>query len=171
MPFSDADGKDWSLARFAEILPDVVLDIGPGTGTYADLMRPTREGHWTGVEVWAPYVAEYSLAAKYDRVIVADARYLDPRYFDADLVIAGDVLEHMAAHDAIRLIEAAKKHAANLLISVPLVHLEQGAWGGNPYETHVDHWTAEAMSVVVGRSWSYIGETLGCWWWNRKEHG
>ena len=33
MPTSDAEGKDWSLARFKRHLPNTVTDIGPGEGT------------------------------------------------------------------------------------------------------------------------------------------
>ncbi|MBQ1166856.1 class I SAM-dependent methyltransferase, partial [Streptomyces sp. A73] len=60
MPTSDAEGKDWSLARFERQLPDTVCDVGPGEGTDAKLFRPVHKGvWWTAVEVHKPYVAKY----------------------------------------------------------------------------------------------------------------
>lgn len=168
MPFSDADGKAWALEQYQGARPATVVDIGPGCGTYADLMRPHHRAIWTGVEAWGPYVAEYDLATKYDRVVVADARWVNPNVFSVGLVILGDVLEHMTGVEALALIDSIRSRAASMLISVPLVHLDQDAWAGNPFETHVDHWTFADMDAALGHpELSYEGPTLGCWWWTR----
>ncbi|MBQ1163564.1 class I SAM-dependent methyltransferase, partial [Streptomyces sp. A73] len=80
MPTSDAEGKDWSLARFERHLPDPVCDVGPGEGTYAKLVRPVHKGvWWTAVEVHKPYVAKYQLRSTktrtmYDEIHVEDVR-------------------------------------------------------------------------------------------------
>lgn len=173
MPYSDAEGKDTALAWYEEIQPGTVIDVGAGSGTYAQAVRANSSwrGRWTAVEAWEPYVARFGLDGLYDAVVVADARQLTARFFRADLVIAGDVLEHMPRADAIGLLDTIREHAANLIVSVPVLHLDQGAVYGNPHEAHVDHWTAEQMRAELGRSGTISGEWVGgvlaYFWWSR----
>ncbi|MFM9590709.1 class I SAM-dependent methyltransferase [Streptomyces scabiei] len=173
MPYSDAEGKDAALAWYERIEPATVIDIGAGSGTYAHAVRvrSPHKGRWTAVEAWEPYLGRFGLHSLYDGVVVADARQLTAPFFRADLVIAGDVLEHMPRADAVRLLDKIRTHAAHLIVSVPVLHLDQGAVYGNPYETHVDHWTADAMRAELGRSGRIVeeavGDVLGCFWWGR----
>jgi hypothetical protein len=173
MPYSDAEGKDAALTWHQEIRPATVIDVGAGAGTYARLLRARRpdEGRWTAVEAWEPYLSRFGLHDLYETVVVADARRLTAPFFRADLVITGDILEHMPRADAVRLLGKIRTHAANLIVSVPVLHLEQGAVYGNPYERHVDHWTAGEMRAELARSGSIRGEAVGdvlaCFWWAR----
>jgi len=173
MPYSDAEGKDTALAWYDEIRPRTVIDVGAGAGTYARLLRARRpqESRWTAVEGWAPYVARFGLEDLYDAVVVADARHLVAPFYRADLVIAGDVLEHMPRADAVRLLGKIRVNAAHLIVSVPVLHLDQGAVYGNPLEAHVDHWTAGQMRAELARSGTIRGESVGdvlaCFWWSR----
>lgn len=171
MPHSDAEGKDWALARYLNRKPGLVLDVGPGAGTYAHLMRPHHRAYWTGVEAWGPYVGEYSLNDLYDRVIVADVRWIDWRHLkgSVDMAIAGDVLEHMDRQDACDLIDSLKATAKTLLVSIPVLHLDQDAVNGNPFERHVDHWTYEAMLNELGPGVvdTWRGDVLAYYWWQR----
>jgi predicted TPR repeat methyltransferase len=170
MPTSDPQGKDWALQTYLKIRPQLVVDIGPGEGTYAKLMRPHHKAKsWTAIEAWAPYVTTYGLDEMYDRVIVADVNYV---YFEAlksDLVIAGDVLEHMEAEDARSLLSRITMLAKNALISIPVLHLDQDAVNGNPFERHIDHWTYEAMldELQPGVVDTWHGDVLAYYWWKR----
>lgn len=173
MPYSDVEGKDAALTWYEEIQPSTVIDVGAGSGTYAEAVRARSPwaARWTAVEAWEPYVSRFGLHGLYDRVVVADARLLTAPFFRADLVIAGDVLEHMPRADAVRLLGKIRTHAGHLIVSVPVLHLDQGAVYGNPYETHVDHWTAEEMRAELGRTGAIrgesVGEVLACFWWSR----
>jgi hypothetical protein len=183
MPTSDAQGKDVALDWYRMIGPSTVVDIGAGCGTYARLMRdePNTSDtvrrahpdgvHWTAIEAWEPYVAEYDLTLLYDQVLIGDVRHLAWPAFKADLVIAGDVLEHMTREQATTVLRRIKQGAANLIVSVPVLHLDQDAVNGNPYERHIDHWTAQAMTAELGAGIkdSWIGDTLAYWWWNHEE--
>ena len=51
-----------------------MLDIGCGSGTYAKMFP---DAHWTGVEVWEPYVEEFNLKDLYQQLILSDARELE----------------------------------------------------------------------------------------------
>ncbi len=170
MPYSDHEGKDIALDWYQKINPKTVVDIGAGCGTYAKLMRTEpRTDHWTAVEAWQPYLAQFDLPALYDEILVADARHLSWLTYQADLVIAGDVLEHMTRTDAAQLISRIQYAAQNLIVSIPVLHLNQGAVGGNPYERHIDHWHADAMAKQLGRGVAdrWTGDVLGYFWWSR----
>lgn len=173
MPYSAAEGKDAALAWYEQIRPRSVIDIGAGCGTYALAVRALSawKGRWTAVEAWEPYVAHYGLHDLYDGVVVADARRLVAPFFRVDLVIAGDVLEHMPRADAVRLLGKVRAHAAHLIVSVPVLHLDQDAVYGNPYERHIDHWTAAAMRAELERHGTirgeWVGDVLAYWWWSR----
>lgn len=184
MPTSDAEGKDWSLAKFQAVTPETVCDIGPGEGTYAKLFRPAHKGvWWTAIEIHKPYVAKYKLRSTktrtmYDEIHVEDARHSEPHLFHRGLVIAGDVLEHMPREDAIALLDrivegpADAPGAAHILISLPIIESPQGEIDGNPAEAHIHQWNPDDMDQVLaalgGRVESMRGHTLGCWWWSRR---
>ena len=113
-----------------------VLDIGAGQGTYSDLLRRHVQTI-DAIEVWRPYIDEFNLNAKYDTLIEADARSAIKEVSkDYDLVIFGDVLEHMPKQDSLQLWYDASMVSTWGLISVPIIHYPQGAEFGNPYEVH-----------------------------------
>lgn len=174
MPTSIDEGKDWSLARFDRHQPDTVTDIGPGDGTYAKLLRPAHEGvWWTAVEIHKPYIGRYKLKAKYDEVHHLDARRAPGHLFHRDLVICGDVLEHMERDEAVDLLQRIEAAGAwHILVSLPIVEAPQGEVDGNPAEAHVHHWEADDMDQVLGELGGQVesmrGHTLGCWWWSRR---
>lgn len=167
MPFSDAENKEIVKHWIDTINPQFVLDIGAGAGAYRTLCEDNH-AHWTALEAWAPYVTQFALNERYDVVIISDARYFN---FDIpiDVIIMGDMLEHMKKYEAKRLINNAKKHANFLIISVPLVHLEQEAYEGNWFEEHVDHWDYEEMKLFLGNGLKEAveGQTLGYFLWQR----
>lgn len=167
MPTSDAENKDVVIRWYNQLRPKRVLDIGAGNGTYSKLVTEKHGAAWTALEAWGPYVTRYKLHSKYNTVIVADARYVDYGLLRPDLVIAGDVLEHMAKRDAKQLINTFKHHANSIIISVPLLHLDQDAYKGNWFETHHDHWGYEEMCKFLGGGLreSIKGPTLGYFLW------
>ncbi len=169
MPKSSRQGKDVALKWYEQLKPKTVVDVGPGIGTYSILMRPAHRAHWVGVEVWEPYVNQFSLNDLYDEIVVADARYVDPATYESDLVIAGDIIEHMDKDDGKGLIASIKKRTKNFFVSIPIRHYPQGPWQGNPYEEHVSHWDFDEMKRVLGRgvAKTWKGKTLGYFWWKR----
>lgn len=186
MPYSDSQGKDAALGWYQRIAPATVVDIGVGCGTYATLMREEpgqvrtgkgkgktartpRRDHWTGVEAWEPYIKEFGLRDLYDELVTADARDLESDRFAVDLVIAGDVLEHMKRDEAQALIGRIQPAAANLIVSIPVLHLPQGAVNGNPFEEHIDHWTFDQMHAALGAGVREVwrGNVLAYYWWQK----
>ncbi|GAA2003856.1 methyltransferase domain-containing protein [Nakamurella flavida] len=160
MPQSSAEGKDWIRERIAELgreAPLTVLDIGPGVGTYAKLLRGPAVDHLIGVEIYEPYVHTYRLREYYDEVIVGDAR--EVTFPAADVVILGDVAEHMSREDALALwAKAAAAARRAVYLSIPIVHYPQGEIEGNCHEVHVvDDWnhdTVRAAFTGIGEFWT-----------------
>lgn len=172
MAHSLPEGKAWLAERYLAIDPLDVVDLGVGSGTYSDLLRPLSRGmtRWYGYEIWLPYVEAYQLRQKYSTLILGDIR--ETNYFlTADLIIAGDVLEHMAKPEALDVIRKAKAAAPHLFVSLPIVHYPQGAVGGNPHETHVHHWThdemVEALADDGGYTECFQGEVIGAYHWSK----
>lgn len=155
-PTSDAWGKDWLKDRLIDLdmhfLYKTVIDVGAGQGTYSDLLRLDLGDRWVAVEAWAEYIYMFNLSNKYDCIMISDIREHSSTLFDADLVIFGDVLEHMNKDEAEKLIIMSAV-CDTIAICIPVLHLEQDAVNGNPYEVHrmENHWTADEMRAMLHR--------------------
>lgn len=160
MPGSAWEGKHWMLNQIRRLNPRTVLDVGAGEGTYLELAH-RRGQHWTAVEAWEPYVSEYQLAERYDRVIVGDVRSIE--WPDVDLVIFGDVLEHMTHADALQVWNESRKHARHVLLSLPIIPYPQGPIGGNPYEEHRSTWMHGECVALPGVIASRKQSSMGCY--------
>lgn len=145
MPRSDTSNRHWVAEKINSIYPETALDVGPGEGAYGRLLKqhsPLTVRH--AVEIWAPYVEKYKLVNVYDKVFICDARiFYNYKY---DLVIFGDILEHMSKSDALLLWSTVQNSAKTAIISMPIIHYPQGEEEGNPYEEHVEEdWTHEEI--------------------------
>jgi hypothetical protein len=157
MPRSLTDGKAWISHEVARLRPATLLDVGPGQGTYSDLLRGATPGSsWSCVEIFEPYVEMFELRRKYDVVHVADIRSFSwpTRY---DVVILGDVLEHLTLADALRVWASARAHARYVVLSIPIVEYPQGVHYGNIHETHLHVWSHESV----------VGQLDGIFQWQR----
>lgn len=159
MPKSSPEGKQQILQWLAHLPVENVCDVGAGSGTYRDLCNlhgVLTNARWTAIEVWEPYVDYFSLPMKYHEVIVQDVREADLTGFD--LLIFGDVLEHMTREEAKKCVASAPK--AWKILSIPTTHYPQGEVNDNPFEVHVEdnwqsHWIFEDFSTVAD---SQIGD-------------
>ena len=165
MPGSSPEGKRQAL-EMVQFLGEVttILDVGPGAGTYYDLLHPYFPlARFDAVEIFAPYVERYRLMEKYDSIIVADAAEVQVLYgktvWSYDLAIFGDVIEHMKKARAIAMVQ--RRSWRHALISTPIIPYPQGPSDGNPYEAHVASWTTEeVLSTFHVEQW-WRGELIG----------
>jgi hypothetical protein len=150
MPNSDYTNKPWAASVIQKMQPATAIDFGAGEGIYGQIIKKySPETYTVGVEVWAPYVTQYQLDKTYDEVWVCDARIYP--HFKYDLVIFGDILEHMTKEDAVALWERVSKEAKYAIISMPIVEFPQGHVHGNPFEEHVkNNWTHEEILETFG---------------------
>ena len=151
MPSSMNENKPYALDIITRVIkPRHILDVGCGMGTYYDLLKPhLPDVAIDGVEIWEPYISQYKLDEKYDYLYFDDARQIG--FMPYDLVIFGDVLEHMTNEDALSVWDIARRSAGWGMISLPIVHYPQGAEFGNPYEEHVqDHINVDDLERDFG---------------------
>lgn len=164
MPTSSPEGKDWLIPRILAELPGIILDVGAGEGTYAYLLaehpEQTEGSTLIAMEVHEPYVEKYALDDLYDKVIVGDAR--TKRFPKVDVVILGDVIEHLEHDDAVRVWEKARKAARKtVLASIPLGVHPQGAVNDNEHERHLTSWTNASVHALGGVVASWTGREIG----------
>jgi hypothetical protein len=137
MPTSDDRGKKEALAWIASTFPREakILDVGPGAGFWGWELSRLGFVHVDAVEVWGPYVELFNLRKVYQEVFVADVRYFSLLGI-YDLVIFGDVLEHLSRADAKEVLGRATADESYALVSVPWMY-PQGPHEGNPWEAHL----------------------------------
>jgi len=172
MPGSWPTGKAFIRNVIKALKPKTVLDVGAGSGTYVNLMRAStaHDCAWTGVEVWQPYVEKFGLDKLYDELVVADIRHwvVPKRY---DLGIAGDVLEHMTAAEAVDVLKKLRDNCDVVVISLPVKHWPQGEHEDNPFEVHVkDDWSHEEVLQVFGvPAQQYVEDGIGVYVYDQRK--
>lgn len=179
MPYSSDEGKRWireavwlalesaptrSDGAGGQFVPRV-LDVGAGSGTYAKLIAggpyADRVVHMTGIEIHAPYVERFGLHAMYDELIIGDV--VEVALPSAEVVILGDVLEHLALADALAVWAKARRAATGaVFLSLPIVEWPQGECEGNPHEAHVEVWShARVLAELDGIVAYEVGAQVG----------
>lgn len=162
MPISSSEGKDWTRRKVLDLAPGSLLDVGAGAGTYARLLAEDRPARLVALEVFEPYVERYGLNELYDEVILGDARTTDLP--EADVVVLGDVAEHMSVAEAQDLWRRAGEAARRaVFMSIPIVHYPQGELEDNAHEVHVvDDWDHDkVLAAFPGITDSFRGEVVG----------
>jgi len=157
MPVSTPIHLPYCLSLILGIQPRSVLDIGCGFGTWGFLCRThldvfpgrVQPHEWItridGVELFEPYIQAHQRAL-YNHIRIEDVRSAAANMDEYDLIIAGDVIEHLDKDDAeIVLDQLYAKARLALLVNIPI-----GAQGwdhpemhGNPGELHRSAWVPE----------------------------
>jgi SAM-dependent methyltransferase len=166
MGTSHPESRGWVIRKIRQNKVTSILDVGAGSGTYFNALKKNgyTRAHIDAIEVWNPYIEEFNLKNKYDNVYQEDVR--DWNDFNYDLVIFGDILEHMSKDEAIEVWDKVSKSAKYAVISIPIIHYHQGEINGNPYERHVkDDWThSEVIDTFSGIIDSWEGTVVGAFW-------
>lgn len=109
-----------------------ILDVGAGCGTYYNYLGDYFT-NMDAVEVFTPNIEMYDLRNKYNKVYNADIRYL--QYGRYDIIIFGDVLEHLTVEEAQKVLDYALKRCKQVVVAVPYMY-PQDAIKDNIYEIH-----------------------------------
>jgi SAM-dependent methyltransferase len=109
-----------------------VLDVGPGYGTYGNLLKPEFV-NISAIEIWEPYVENFKLNNIYKEIYIGDICDFD--FSNFDYLILGDILEHIEVERAIELVNKIYNLNKKCLIAIPYMY-PQGSHEGNIYETH-----------------------------------
>lgn len=121
---------EWICENFSK--GSTCLDVGACDGKWADLL-----GNYLimdGIEIFEPNITKHKLEKKYHNIFNADVRGFQYRHYD--LIIFGDVLEHMTVEDAQKVLNYAMPRCRDLIVAVPFQWVNRSHYG-NPYEFHI----------------------------------
>lgn len=168
MPGSAVEGKDMVKQFVVQHDLRTALDIGPGEGTYWYALQGTSMQQMDGIEAWGPYLNTYDLWSKYKHLWIADAYYFNwDKLQPYDLVLLGDVLEHMSEEHGKEVIAKAAEKGAYVVLSLPIYVYHQG-WGdgGNWFESHLVQYSHDSVMELL-KDYEVLetfqGEIIGCY--------
>ncbi len=172
--------------------PTSLVDVGCGNGLSATLFKSVSGGkisntYTVGLDIFLPYLRSLvsSKPRTFDDVVLGDIRRLPLRAGCADVVICTEVIEHLTRNEGEELLEALERLARRqVILTTPNFNLEQGAFDGNPHQTHKSWWNdaffhrrgykvcgAKALKkwprpeTLVGSALAYLpGITVGVVW-------
>lgn len=139
---------DWAGPRVRELvhashdpLTTTVLDVGADQGKYRVLLAAYPQVD--GCEIWGPSIRDNELDKLYNYVynfnvvdFVSSGAFRSAHY---DVVIFGDVLEHISRVDAQRtLAEIYRNPRCDVIVVVPF-ESHQGYAKDNPYQVHAQN--------------------------------
>ena len=144
--------------------PKTILDIGVGFGKWGYLTREYLETHFDrvypdswqlridGVEAWERYIKGFKwLSTFYNRIFCGDIYDLKDQIGNYDLIIAGDIIEHLEKEKGIEVLkQLIHKARKKFLLSIPLRDwLNNKIVDDNPYESHRSVWYAKELIALV----------------------
>lgn len=109
-----------------------VLDVGAGSGTYYNLLGDYFK-IIDAVEIYKPNIEKFKLKDKYS--LVFNENIVDFEYDFYDIIIFGDVIEHLSEEEADKVLKYAKDRCREMIVAVPYCY-KQGEVEGNIYEIH-----------------------------------
>ena len=121
-----------------------ILDVGAGEGTYL----PYLTDYFTNieaVEIFEPNIINFDLENRYNKVYNVDIKDFEYDYYD--IIIFGDVIEHLEVNDAQNVLNYALNRCKEMIVAVPYLN-PQGIEEDNIYEIHKqDDLTDEIMKL------------------------
>lgn len=139
MPSSTYKNHTLIIREIMKQQPVTILDIGIGFGKWAFLAREYLEtwkdrvfpDQWKvkieGIEIFKPYIERLPWQKViYDKIHEGDASDVIKRLGNYDLIIAGDVIEHLPKEKGIELMKACISKCKCAVFSIPV-----GNWMNN----------------------------------------
>lgn len=124
--------KNWIYENFDENAS--ILDVGAGRGTYKNLLGDGYR-NIDAVEIYYPNIIDYKLHEKYR--FVSNKNVIGLEYPHYNLIIFGDVIEHMSVEDAQNVLEYARMRCDDLIVAVPYRYFQNG--NENKWEEHIQN--------------------------------
>jgi hypothetical protein len=121
-------GKKETISFIEKTCPDKnskILDVGPGRGIYNKLLKEKGYRDIDAVEIYGPYIEAFELKKIYRNVFHSNVVGFE--YGHYDIVIMGDVVEHLHVEPAQRVVAYAQQHSGLILIAVPYLLAQVGS--------------------------------------------
>lgn len=155
---------DWIRRNFSQ--GETCLDVGPCDGKWSRLLDGYLK--MDACEIYYPNILNNDLDRMYRKVYNLDICDLEYRHYD--LIIFGDVIEHMSVERAQQALDYAMPRCRDLIVGVPYLYA-QGALYGNQWERHIqDDLTPELFAARypklkllydTGRQYAYYHAGMG----------
>lgn len=113
-----------------------ILDIGTEKGQWGKYFRSIcSPNRLDGIEAYTPYIEQYNLSSIYDNIYNIDIVnfHTDVIY---DIIIMGDVLEHLNVGNAYLVLNELKKIGKETYIIVPYNYYQE-EFDNNKYQIHI----------------------------------
>ena len=128
------------IKQLKMLQPKSIFDVGVGKGYNGKLIREALGNDiWLeGIEIFPDYITEETKEI-YNNIVFGDVRtgggdvWFD---YQADVIIFGDVLEHMTHEEAMQVMYYIKGHFKWIIVNTPLGFLEHPEADGNEWEAH-----------------------------------
>lgn len=153
-----------------------ILDVGFGSGVYGKLLRAFYYQNIDGIDIYGQNIEEMGLDKIYNKIFIEDILDFDFEYYD--LIIMGDVLEHIELETAKGLLSRFIKDnkCGSMIISIPYEY-EQDKVYGNKHEKHLQpDVTAEYMKehypylkLIDSSTMVHSNSILAVYVWNRDD--
>jgi len=119
-----------------------ILDVGAGEGTYLPFLQDYFI-NIEAVEIFKPNIDNFDLENRYSKVY--NVNIIDFKYDFYDIIIFGDVIEHLEVNEAQEVLKYALNRCKEMIVAVPYLN-PQGIEENNAYEIHKqDDLTDEIM--------------------------
>jgi len=118
-------GKKEAISFIEQTCPNKnsrILDVGPGRGIYNKMLKEKGYQDIDAVEIYLPYIEAFELKKMYHNVF--HCNIVDFEYEHYDIVIMGDIVEHLQVEAAQRVLKYARLHSNLIVVAVPYL-LEQ----------------------------------------------
>lgn len=126
-PYGKPEICEWIRQNFS--VNSSVLDVGACNGKWRQLLP--EYPNMDAVEAFLPNMDNLT---GYRHAYNADIRGFPFNWYD--LIIFGDIIEHLPVKDAQFVLEYARTRCCDMIIAVPYLY-PQGEIYGNPYERHI----------------------------------
>ena len=129
-------GKQEMVNWAKKIFPEgaTCLDVGACDGKWHMLLGDYF--NMEAVEIFKPNITKNKLKQKYRNVYNCDIK--DYEYEWYDLIIFGDVIEHMSVQDAQYALQYAYNRCTDMIIAIPYLWSQPEIYG-NKWELHVQN--------------------------------
>jgi len=164
MPTSAEENKLPVMNLLKQLKCKNILELGVGYGQFGPKIRIEIPGsRLFGIEIFEPYFSKIPVNC-YERLFNDDIRTFDYENkmgdVDLDAILIIDVLEHLTKQDALELLGKLEKISKHIIISVPIIDVEQGEFLGNKWEEHKYQWKINEM-LELNYSCKFAGKIIG----------
>ena len=99
-----------------------------------------RSGGYYRADIFRPYLLQCRTTGLHEDVVCCDVGHLPFPPESFDVVLCGEVVEHLERLDALALVKSMAIARRQVVISTPVGRCPQQAYDGNPHQAHRSTW-------------------------------